>query len=68
MEYICNDGTKVVQGECTNCKMEAPCLNNGGVNENPTLKSKLTKNQKWGIVIGGTLLAYYILHKAGTFK
>lgn len=76
MDYICNDGTRVTQEECTNCRMQDPCINNDGINisipdttnTNSNVKSKLTKNQKWGIVIGGTLLAYYILHKAGTFK
>jgi hypothetical protein len=30
---------------------------------------KLTENQKkWGMIIGGTLVIYYVLYKIGSFK
>ena len=60
-EVICNDGTKDVDnGEV------APCLNHGGVDKH--IIKGLTNGQRWAFVIGGTLLAYYILAKAGAFQ
>jgi hypothetical protein len=32
------------------------------------VKSQLTPAQKWGVVIGVTALAYYILYKSGAFN
>lgn len=69
-KVICNDGTaeEIVLGDT----VVVPCENHKGVNENPSMIDKwratLTNTQKWGIVIVGTGILYYILHKSGSLK
>lgn len=66
-KVICNDGT--AEEVVADVK---PCENHKGVNENPSMIDKwratLTNTQKWGIVIVGTGILYYILHKSGSLK
>lgn len=65
-EVICNDGTKDVSNGVV-----APCLNHGGEKHGTGLliaNKDLTSTQKWGLVVGLTLVAYFILYKAGSLK
>ena len=68
-KVICNDGTAE---EIVSDTAVVPCEKHGGVNENPSMIDKwratLTNTQKWGIVIVGTGVLYYILHKTGSLK
>ena len=61
----CNDGTQDVDNG-----NNVPCANNGGVkgsNPAPTKKG-MTDTQKWGVIVGASLIIYYILYKAGSLK
>jgi hypothetical protein len=67
-------GTMIKSGDANipvTSETPAPCENHGGLVETSWIndvRSKLTPAQKWGIIIGVSALAYFILHKAGSLK
>jgi hypothetical protein len=83
-QVICNDGTlDVSNGEVMPCLAHGGVSGQtGGVKAAPTdaigepapdeapapANKDLTSTQKWGLVVGLTLVAYFILYKAGSLK
>ncbi len=74
-EIVCDMPTENEDGTITPCPDVIPCENHGGVKiegDSPTTnpsKPLFTETQKkWISVVGLSVLAYYILYKAGTFS